>query len=292
MQRSRRLSAARPFGPLFLALVLLVLLVSGSVYSGLLPSLSNGAPTKAFANGTGGGLQGGNGPPKGMVEEIKQLCESVDAIQNQLQRVEKTVTESVKVLGGAVGNNRGGMEDSIWREGAPCEHSKDNPPWGKDWHLKKNKYLVAGCFIGGFSNRMETLLASVKLANALQRTLVVAPFKQLEEGAAGPTGDFDPLSVLDLELAQRCVGEGRIMSWEQFGAVKEGLSVFGVCIYFPKGDGRCEPGHRVGRETLGVSFETVDINGYEVKDIVSEMDFPEDVLWVSPYLPFYFLAVF
>ncbi|GAQ87069.1 O-fucosyltransferase family protein [Klebsormidium nitens] len=221
----------------------------------------------------GGANLGGN--EGGVGKEFALLRSSMGVLQSQLQALASLVGKGAPI------RQPGDQEDSIWREGAPCEHEKHYPPAGREWKVTESKYLVAGCFVGGFSNRMETLLASVKVAVALQRTLVVAPFLSLEESALGVTGDFDPLSVLDLELAQACVGEGRVISWEQFTKVNQGLSVLGLCIYFPGGEGRCEPGHQVGRDTLGVTFETEAINGFEVTHIPTQLNFDADVLWAA-----------
>ncbi|GAQ87068.1 O-fucosyltransferase family protein [Klebsormidium nitens] len=211
----------------------------------------------------------------GVTEDLAHLRTSMAVIHAELQSIKNVLRIS------SGGPQREVRWDSIWRGGSPCGTPRKDPPEGREWHVAPSKYLVAGCFIGGFSNRMETLLATSKLANALRRTLVIAPFKALEEGALGITGDFDPLGVLDLELAQACVGEGRVMSWDQFTTFNQGLSTFGLCIHFPGGEERCERGHKVGRDTLGVPFETKDINGYEVKDLAVELKFPADVLWVA-----------
>jgi hypothetical protein len=228
--------------------------------------------------------------------EIADLAASILSSQAQLQEQVSDLQSRVGALGFTLNKTSVTLDKhsqtleklhpeelpSIWGEGVTCQHEKAPPPPLKRWVVQEDKYLVAGCQIGGFSNRLEALLAGVRLANALQRKLVVALWKELEESGTPLGRDFDPLEVLDLKLAIECAGPGRIVPWEEFVRVKSGLTVLGLCVYFPGGEGRCEDGKRIGEDTFGAPFgKVLNLSGFDVKDIPAEMNYAEDVLWVS-----------
>lgn len=217
--------------------------------------------------------------------ELAELVAS--ALSHQISEIQTGVSElqnSVRSLASNVSKTAPELP-SIWRGGHPCPHVKPPPPPLREWAVRDDKYLVAGCQIGGFSNRLEALLSGVRLAIALQRRLVIAPWKEVEESGVPLGADFDPLEVLDFELAGECAGPGRMVSWEEFRQVQKGLSVLGLCVYYPGGEGRCEEGERIGKATLGVPFRQLNVSGYDVRDIPAEMDYEEDVLWVSFFTP-------
>jgi hypothetical protein len=217
--------------------------------------------------------------------ELAELVAS--ALAHQISEIQTGVSEVQKNVHSLANNiNKTAPElPSIWRGGHPCPHEKPPPPPLREWAVRDDKYLVAGCQIGGFSNRLEALLSGVRLAIALQRRLVIAPWKEVEESGVPLGADFDPLEVLDFELAGECAGPGRMVSWEEFRQVQKGLSMLGLCVYYPGGEGRCEEGERIGEATLGVPFRQLNVSGYDVRDIPAEMDYEEDVLWVSFFTP-------
>jgi hypothetical protein len=216
---------------------------------------------------------------------IEDPRESVASLQKEMQ----ALTQELKERGAEPAHLNSGNASLIsWAEGAECQQRKLGLLEGHIvWEAEPNKYLIAGCHVGGFSNRLECLLQSLNLANGLKRTLVIAPWLSLEESAGGDNTmvDLDPAEVLDLNLANFCAGDERILSWAEFQAVnRDGLSVQGLCIYCPEEKQRCLQGMRLGAQLLEQDFASLDVMGYDVKDIQTEFSYAANILWVSAFV--------
>ncbi|GAQ87070.1 O-fucosyltransferase family protein, partial [Klebsormidium nitens] len=216
----------------------------------------------------------------GGVQELKDaLNETVVSLRQEMRDLKRAASPA-----GAPLSQAGTASLISWEEGAPCQQRKLGMLEGNvPWEAAENKYLIAGCHIGGFSNRMVCLQKSMNLAVALKRTLVIAPWTQLEESSGGDNVqvDLDPADVLDLRLANYCTGEAQSLSWADFQQVNQGLTVQGLCVYHIDEKQRCVGGMQLGKDMLHAEFGAIDVLGSDVTDVQTALNFSADVLWVS-----------
>lgn len=231
-------------------------------------------PDESFPSGapvSGGGVA---------VQELKEaLQETVVSLRREMKELKLAASPAAAPLPQA-----GTASLISWEEGAPCQQQTLGALEGNmPWEAAENKYLIAGCHIGGFSNRLVCLFRSMNLAVALKRTLVIAPWKQLEESSGGDNAvvNLDPADVLDLRLANYCTGEAQILSWAEFQQLNQGLTVQGLCVYHEPEKHRCVGGMQLGKDMLQADFGAVDVLGADVSDVQAAFNFSADILWVS-----------
>ncbi|KAJ7531183.1 hypothetical protein O6H91_14G035400 [Diphasiastrum complanatum] len=115
---------------------------------------------------------------------------------------------------------------------------------GVAWRPSGNRYLLAICTSGQMSNHQICIEKHMFFAALLNRTLVLPSFKV----------DYNYQHFLDLAHVQRCLGNGTVISFEDFLAMKQGHVHVDLLLCYMHG---CylDAEHERKWKALGLSWE-------------------------------------
>lgn len=163
------------------------------------------------------------------------------------------------------------------------------------WTPRKEKFMLAACYDGGYSNRMLCITFLVQIAAMLGRRMVLLPWPGMILPHQG--GDewitFDLASVIDVDFMASCAATGdAALTWDAFRKEHKGpVAAAGLCFEAPIADPTkfkqpCGWAMDHGAENYDIS---VDFKGWvNVTKAIPEVELVQslqqagdpDVLWV------------